>query len=98
MRKIVTTVAGASLALVLATAAPTSASANPILIAPVWFALAIGGAVAGGAVVGASAAHANDAGPGPTPDVYVTGPDAGTNCHFTHGMVNGVWRRVQVCD
>ena len=104
MRKLVTTVGAATLALGLGAAAPTPAAANPVLIAPAWLAVTIVGSVAGGALIGASAAHANDvaaAGPppsGPSPSVYVTDQPTGPGCYFTHAQVHGVWRRVQVCD
>ncbi len=98
MRKLVTTVGAAALALGLGAAAPTPAAANPVLIAPAWLAVAIVGGLAGGVVIGASAANAGywgpAAAPAPTPSVYVTNP----GCYFTHASVHGVWRRVQVCD
>lgn len=104
MRKIVTSVGAAALALGLGAAAPTPAAANPVLIAPAWLAVTIVGSVAAGALVGASAAHANDVAvaggppPGPAPSVYVTDQPSGPGCYFTHARVHGVYHRVQVCD
>jgi hypothetical protein len=103
MRKLVTTVGAATLAVGLGAAAPTPAAANPVLIAPAWLAAIIVGSVAGGALVGASAAHANDVAygappPGPQPGVFVTDEPSGAGCYFTHARVHGAYRRVQVCD
>ena len=104
MRKLVTTVGAATLALGLGAAAPTPAAANPVLIAPAWLAVTIVGSVAAGALVGATATHANDMAategppPGPSPSVYVTDEPSGPGCYFTQARVHGVMRRVQVCD
>lgn len=104
MRKIVTAGAAAALALGLGAAAPTPAAANPVLIAPAWLAAIIVGSVAGGALIGTTAAHANDVAygappppPGPSPSTYVTDAPTPPGCYFTHADVHGVWRRVQVC-
>jgi hypothetical protein len=104
MRKIVTTVGAAALAIGLGAAAPTPAAANPVLIAPLWLAAIVVGSVATGAVVGSTAAHANDVNmaggppPGPQPGVYVTDPPGGPGCYFTEARVHGAMHRVQVCD
>ena len=103
MRKLVTTVGAATLALGLGAAAPTPAAANPVLIAPVWLAGTIVGSIAAGAVVGAAAAHANDGAynpppPGPQPGVFVTDEPSGPGCYYTHARVHGAYQRVQVCN
>jgi len=81
----------------LAVTAPIKAEANPLIIGPWVAALVIGGAVVGGAAVGSAVtANAKDG----HPAVYVddTAPAAGNPCYYTHASVNGVWRRVQVCN
>jgi len=103
MRKIVTTVGAAALALGLGASAPTPAAANPVLIAPVWFAATIVGSIVAGAAIGASAAHANDVAydappPGPQPGVFVTDEPSGPGCYYTQALVHGAYRRVQVCN
>ena len=103
MRKIVTTVGAAALALGLGASAPTPAAANPVLIAPAWLAVIIVGSVAGGTLAGASAAHANDVAynappPGPQPGVFVTDEPTASGCYYTHALVHGAYHRVQVCD
>ena len=104
MRKLVTTVGAATLALGLGAAAPTPAAANPVLIAPVWLAVTIVGSVAAGALVGATATHANDMAaaegppPGPQPGVFVTDEPSGPGCYYTHARVHGAYHRVQVCN
>ena len=103
MRKLVTTVGAATLALGLGAAALTPAAANPVLIAPAWLAVIIVGAGAGGALVGAAAAHANDVAynappPGPQPGVFVTDEPSGPGCYYTHARVHGAYHRVQVCN
>ena len=89
MKKLAGAAAAASLAIGLGVSAPTPAAANPILIAPIWFAVAIAGSVAGGAIIGASAAHANDWNadaappPGPQPGVFVTDEPTASGCYWT---------------
>jgi hypothetical protein len=103
MRKLVTTVGAATLALGLGAAAPTPAAANPVLIAPVWLAVTIVGSIAAGAVIGASAAHANDVAynappSGPQPGVFVTDEPTASGCYYTQALVHGAYHRVQVCN
>ena len=103
MRKLVTTVGAATLALGLGAAAPTPAAANPVLIAPVWLAVTIVGSIAAGAVIGASTAHANDVAynappPGPQPGVFVTDEPTASGCYYTQALVHGAYHRVQVCN
>jgi hypothetical protein len=103
MRKIVTTVGAAALAIGLGASAPTPAAANPVLIAPLWLAAIVVGSVATGAMVGASAAHANDVAyapppPGPQPGVFVTDEPSGPGCYYTRAVVHGAYHRVQVCN
>ena len=59
MRKILATASAGALALGLAAAAPSEASANPLLLAPAALAWIIGGSIAGGVVVGSAAASAH---------------------------------------
>ncbi len=100
MSRIIKAVAASTIALGLATALPVQAEANPLIIAPAVAVLLFGGAAVGGAVLGASAAHANDVA-APTPGTVVVTdnpPPAPANCYMTRGLVHGVWRRVQVCN
>lgn len=101
MKKTLTTLSVATLALGLAAGAPTAADANPLLVAPAAAVAWLAGGVVGGFVLG-SAITANS---GPfwnwsqpaavaTPAVTVNS----TTCYFTRAQVNGVWRRVQVCN
>ena len=103
MRKLVTTVGAATLALGIGAAAPTPAAANPVLIAPMWLAVTIFGSIAAGAVIGASAAHANDVAynappPGPQPGVFVTDEPTAPGCYYAQALVHGAYHRVQVCN
>jgi hypothetical protein len=82
------TLIAATAALGLVAAAPTQAAANPV-VAVGW----VVAALVGGAVVGVAAADAAQ----PRPAVTVT-DEPTVGCYWTHGRVNGVWRRVQVCD
>jgi hypothetical protein len=86
-----------------AIAAPTSASANPLIIAPVAAAAILGGTAVTGAAVGAAATQpyayppyayaAPAAGP-----VVAAAPAPAAGCYFTTTRIRGVWHRVQVCD
>ncbi len=102
MKKALTTLSAATLALGLSASAPTAADANPLLIAPAAAAAWLAGGVVGGFVLG-SAITANSgpfwnwgqpAAVAATPAVSVNS----TTCYFTRAQVNGVWRRVQVCN
>ena len=107
MNKVIT---GLTAAVVLGGAAltmPTSASANPLIIAPVAAAAILGGTAVTGAAVGAAATHpytypseaypSGYAVPAAGP-VVAAAPAAVAGCYFTNARIHGVWHRVQVCD
>jgi hypothetical protein len=89
--------------------APTSASANPLIIAPVAAAAILGGTAVTGVAVGAAATHPYTYPPYAYPSGYAyAAPAAGpvvaaapvpaAGCYFTTARVHGAWHRVQVCD
>ncbi|SRR5260370_29328451 len=103
MNRAPTTLTAATVAVGLAAGAPSSAQANPLIIAPAAAAAWIAGGVLTGAFVGAAVANANNgavvttpavAAPAATPGVTINS----TTCYFTHAWVHHVWRRVQVCN
>ena len=84
----------------VALAAPTSASADPLIIAPVAAAAILGGTAAAGVAVGAAATHPSGyayAAPAAGPVVAAV-PEPAAGCYFTNSRIRGVWHRVQVCD
>jgi hypothetical protein len=82
-------------------ATPTTASANPLIIAPVAAAAILGGTAVAGAAVGAAAtqpyAYPPNAYAAAGP-VVAAGAAPAAGCYFTTTRIRGVWHRVQVCD
>jgi hypothetical protein len=107
MRPILTTLTAAAAMVGVTATAPTPASANPVVIAPLAAAAILGGTGLAGVAVGSAAAHSAPAAvPVPVPaaptayDEYggygVAAPTEG--CYLTRARIRGVWHRVQVCD
>ncbi|MBV9519365.1 MAG: hypothetical protein JO068_14725 [Hyphomicrobiales bacterium] len=109
MNKIITGLTAAVALGGAALVAPTSASANPLVIAPVAAAAILGGTAVAGAAVGAAVTHPYPYPAYAYPNGYgyvapasgpvvaaVPNPDAG--CYLTNARIRGVWHRVQVCD
>lgn len=100
MNKAMTTLAAATAALGLATAAPTAAQANPLIIAPAAAAAWLIGVGAGGILVGAAVSNHGaifqpaSAGPPPALEPGQLAP----GCYWAHARINGAMHRVQVCD
>ena len=94
MKRAITTLTAAIVAVGLAAGAPTSAQA--FIIAPAVAAAVLAGGVFTGAVVGTAASNANRpvVAVAPGPGVTV----GSTTCYFTHAWVGHVWRRVQICN
>ena len=96
MMKPLTTLAAATVALGLATAAPTAVQANPIVLAPAAAAAWLAGGIVGGALVGGAVANAANTTAEAAPGVTING----TTCYFTNRLVNPVtqsWVRERVC-
>ena len=108
MNRILTGVTAAAALGGVALAMPTSASANPLIIAPVAAAAILGGTAVTGVAVGAAATHPYAYPPNTYPSGYVApaqgpvvavGPGtAAPGCYYTNSRIRGVWHRVQVCD
>ncbi len=105
MNKVITGLTAAVALGGAALATPTSASANPLIIAPVAAAAILGGTAVAGAAVGAAVTHPAYA--YPTGYAYATpaagpvvaeAPAPAAGCYFTTTRIRGVWHRVQVCD
>jgi hypothetical protein len=98
MNKAVSTLAAAGAGLGVVVGVPTTAHA----FVPVVLGAIIAGSVLGGAVLGTAAANnANTVVAPPGPAVVAPAPGVtvgSTTCYFTRAPVNGVWRRVQVCN
>lgn len=106
-RKALTTLSAGALAIGLAASSPTSASANPLIIAPAAAAAWLIGGIFGGLIVGdaiASNGHpffvaAAEPVPPPSPPVVAVSPDQpAAGCYFSRAQIHGAWHRVQVCD
>jgi len=106
MNRILTTLTAATAVVGVGAAVPSTASANPVVIAPLAAAAILGGVGLGGIVLGTAAANANAhpaytaAYPAPVEPSYVATPSVtvGPGCYFTRARVAGAWHRVQVCD
>jgi hypothetical protein len=109
MRPILTTLTAAAAMVGVTTTAPTPASANPVVIAPLAAAAILGGTGLAGVAVGSAATRAAPAAvPVPVPaapaayygnDGYDYGAaDPADGCYLTRARIRGVWHRVQVCD
>jgi hypothetical protein len=101
MRPILTTLTAAAALVGVGTAAPTPASANPLVIAPLAAAAILGGTAIGGVAVGAAVTHPAvvpvPAAPAAYPS-YAAAEPVVPGCYYTHARVRGAWHRVQVCD
>jgi hypothetical protein len=102
MKPILTTLTAAAAMVGVGVSAPAPASAHPLVIAPLAAAAILGGTAVAGTAVGAAASHPA-AVPVPVPAApagyYAGGPAYGAGpCYFTNARVNGIVRRVQVCD
>ena len=93
MRRAITTLAAAGALAAATVAVPTQANALAEWVIP---AIVVAGI--GGAVIGATAANANNYAYAPRGNVYVQ-PRAATTCQIVRERTaNGGWRRVQVCQ
>jgi hypothetical protein len=106
-RKALTTLSAGALVAGLSVAAPTSASANPLIIAPAAAAAWLIGGIVGGLFVGdaiASNGHpfvvaASEPVPPPPPPVVAAPVDQpAPGCYFSRARIHGMWHRVQICD
>jgi hypothetical protein len=106
MKPILTTLTAAAAMVGVGMTAPTPASANPVIIAPLAAAAILGGTALTGVAVGSAAAHSAPATAVPvpvpaSPTAYygydgVAAPSGG--CYITRARIHGLWHRVQVCD
>ncbi len=95
MRKILISSASALALLAGTVAVPSSANAYPVWVIPVIIGAAVGG-VGLGAVATANAQQNGQPVPAAQPGLE---PRARVGfCHMARARVDGVWRRVEVCD
>lgn len=93
MRRAITTLAAAGALAAATVAVPTQANALAEWVIP---AIVVAGI--GGAVIGVTAANANNYAYAPRGNVYVQ-PRAAATCQIVRERTaNGGWRRVQVCQ
>ena len=104
MKPILTTLTAAAAMVGVGMTAPTPASANPVIIAPLAAAAILGGTALTGVAVGSAAAHSAPAAAVPvpvpaSPTGYYGYTDGGASgCYLTRARIHGLWHRVQVCD